>query len=352
MQKRRFSARITLLVLAALCGAAFLAAPAEARAVNVKAMTRNLYLGTDLIPIALSRDQAELERNIATGFQQVRDNNPAARMMLVAREIKRQKPDVIGIQEAGIWRTGPKGDSSPARRVVFNYLSLLRRAMRRLGLRYRLGRVQPEVDIEGPSASGVDVRFTQQDALFIRRRPGLRVQRLRADNFDAILNFPTQTLGPIPVKRGWTLADLVFRGKRFRFVNHHAEAYSEDVRVAQARELVARGGPARSSRPVILVGDLNSDPNGSGGQPAGGYNVIRGAGFTDTWAAAHPSDPGLTCCNDAALSDPQSTFDSRIDYVFERGRFRTRGSRIFGASRAGGRWASDHAGVVSTLVLP
>jgi hypothetical protein len=349
--QNRTASRLTFLVLAALCGAAFFAAPAaEARAVRVKAMTRNLYLGTDLIPIALSSNQSELEQRIAAGFQQVRDNNPAARMRLVAREIKHHNPDLIGIQEAGIWRTGPKGDSRPARNVAFNYLSLLRRAMRRLGLRYRLGKVQPEIDIEGPSASGVDVRFTQQDALFVRRRPGLRMLRFRSDNFDSRFDFPSALLGPIAIERGWTSADLSFRGRRFRFVNQHIEAYNGDVAEAQARELVRRGGPARSSRPMILAGDLNSDPNGAGGQSAAAYNVVAAARFTDTWTAAHPGNPGYTFGLDAALQTPD--FNRRLDFVFERGRFRTVRSQLFGGSPVGGQWASDHKGVVTTLRHP
>jgi endonuclease/exonuclease/phosphatase family metal-dependent hydrolase len=348
VQNRRV--RLSLLVLAALCGAAFFAAPAAEAAIGIKAMSRNLYLGTDLVPVAASGDQATLERNIQAAFQQVRDNNPARRMALVAREIARHDPDVVGLQEAGIWRTGPKGSSSPARRVVFNYLALLQRAMRRLGLRYRLGRVEPELDIEGPSAGGVDVRFTQQDALLVRRRPGLRVQRLRSGNFDARFDFPAPTLGNVPVVRGWTFADLSFRGRRFRFVNTHLEAYSEDARVAQARELFARGGPARTSRPVILAGDMNSDPNGAGDSPAGAYDVITGARFTDTWNAAHPGNTGYTFGLDAALRD--ADFVKRIDFVFERGRFSTRRSQVFGRSPVRRQWASDHAGVVSTLRHP
>lgn len=349
MQNRR-AVRLSLLVLAATCGAAFFAVPAAEAAFRVKAMSRNLYLGTDLVPIAASRDQAELEQRVATAFQQVRDNNPARRMALVAREIRRHRPDVIGIQEAGIWRTGPKGSPSRARRVAFNYLALLQRSMRRLGLRYRLGRVQREIDIEGPSAGGVDVRFTQQDALFVRRGRGLRVRRFRSDNFDARLNFPSAVLGPIPVERGWTSADLTLRGTRFRVVNQHIEAYSDDIRTAQARELVARGGPARSSRPVILVGDLNSDPNGAGGQGAGAYNVVTGAGFTDTWTAARPGNPGYTFGLDAALRT--ADFDRRIDFVFERGRFRTLRSQLVGGAPVRGQWPSDHKGVVTTLLLP
>jgi hypothetical protein len=350
VQKDRFPVRLALIVVAAACAVTFLAVPAAQAAVRVKAMTRNLYLGTDLVPLAAASNQAELEQRVAAAFQQVRDNKPALRMRLMAREIARYDPDLIGIQEAGIWRTGPKGSQSPAQQVVFDYLALLQRAMRRLGLRYRLGRVEREIDIEGPSAAGEDVRFTQQDALFVRRRPGLRVHRFRSDNFDARLNFPSAVLGNIPIPRGWTSADVSLRGERFRFVNQHIEAYSDPIRTAQAQELVARGGPARSSRPVILVGDLNSDPEGRGGQGEGAYNVVRRAGFTDTWARAHPGNPGFTFGLDAALRTPD--FNRTIDYVFERGRFRTLRSQLFGGSPVRGQWPSDHKGLLTTLLLP
>lgn len=349
MQNRR-AVRFTLLVLAALCGVAFFAVPAAEAAFKVKAMSRNLYLGTDLVPVAASGDQATLERNVQTAFQQVADNNPARRMGLIAREIRRHKPDVIGIQEAGIWRTGPKGSSVPARNVRFNYLALLQRAMRRLGLRYRLVEVQQELDIEGASAGGEDVRFTQQDALMVRRKRGLRVLRSASDNFDTRFNFPSAVLGPIPVLRGWNSVDLAFRGRRFRVVNQHIEAYNDDVRTAQARELYLRGGPARTRRPVIVVGDLNSDPQGRGGQGQGGYEAMRAGGFTDTWTAANRRARGFTFGVDAALEDAE--FNRRIDFVFEKGRFRTRRSQLFGRSPVRGQWASDHAGVVSTLVHP
>ena len=342
--------RLTLLASAAVCGAAFLAAPAaEAAPVRVKAMTRNLYLGADLVPIAAAQNREQLERRVADTLQQVRANDFNARAALIAREVKRHKPDLIGIQEAGIWRTGPKDSPAPAQDVVYDYLAILRRAFARAGLRYRLGRVTRELDIEGPSADGQDVRFTQQDTLFVRRRPGLRVLRQRSDNFDARFDFPSQTLGNVPIPRGWQSADLSFRGKRFRFVNVHTEAYNADINTAQTRELVARRGPARSRRPVILAGDLNSDPQGRE-QAAGAYNVVRAARFTDTWVAANRTSPGFTFGVDAALRTPD--FDRRIDFVFERGRFRTLRSARFGTSPVNGRWASDHAGVVTTLLLP
>jgi hypothetical protein len=112
--------------------------------VRIKAMMRNLYMGTDLIPIAQAPDRAQLESWVAAGLKQVRANNFPARARRIAQELKRQRPEVIGIQEAALWRTGPKNSASPARRVVLNYVAILRRAFRAAGLRRLLGRVETE----------------------------------------------------------------------------------------------------------------------------------------------------------------------------------------------------------------
>jgi endonuclease/exonuclease/phosphatase (EEP) superfamily protein YafD len=97
------------------------------------------------------------------------------------------------------------------------------------------------------------------------------------------------------------------------------------------------------------VGDLNSDPAGRGGQGEGAYKAIRAAGFTDTWTAANRRRPGFTFGLDAALDN--AAFDRRIDFVLEKGRFRTLRSQLFG-SPVRGQWPSDHKGVVSTLRHP
>ena len=80
---------------------------------------------------------------------------------------------------------------------------------------------------------------------------------------------------PTDVTRGWTSVDAKVRNApKIRFVNTHLEAFDNQpsnhtnqgtdvgngvVRWAQAKELIATGGPATGSLPVILVGDLNSD---------------------------------------------------------------------------------------------
>ena len=111
---------------------------------------------------------------------------------------------------------------------------------------------------------------------------------------------PVQT-GVITSKRGWAWVEGSLKGRKFRFVNTHLESAAEAPRVAQAKELVAKGGPARSKRSTIVVGDLNSDrPNTTGASPVA-YKTIIGAGFKDAWLqATKGKETPYTCC----LKDP------------------------------------------------
>src|SRR3954454_2238329 len=83
-------------------------------------------------------------------------------------------------------------------------------------------------------------------------------------HFSHLLNVTVSGI-PISVTRGWTSVDAVVGHSRpIHFVNTHLEAFDDEtqhpsIRSQQAGELVAPGGPARSTLPVILVGDLNSD---------------------------------------------------------------------------------------------
>jgi endonuclease/exonuclease/phosphatase family metal-dependent hydrolase len=348
--------RLLLLALsAAILTAAFAAPAADARGVKLKAMTRNLYLGTDLIPIAVAPTQAELEQRALEGYNQVKANDFAARAKRIAAEAKSNKPDLIGLQEAALWRRGPKdGAGSPATQVEIDYIKLLSSALKKAGLKYRVARVQQEFDLEADAADGRDVRLTMRDAILVRQRKGLRVLKTRGGNFKARLVFPSPVLGPITVKRGWVNADLSLGGKRFRFVNTHLESYGAAQRLAQANELIAPGGPARSTMPTVLTGDLNSDSKGRGGNSADAYKALTGFKFNDTWIKANGKAPGLSCCRGPSLTHPAKAYDSRIDYVMTRGKVSTQASKLLDAKasdRINGLSPSDHAGVVSSLTL-
>jgi hypothetical protein len=95
-------------------------------------------------------------------------------------------------------------------------------------------------------------------------------------------------IGNVTIQRGWTSVDAKVRGKSYRFINAHTEAFHPGVEYAQSAELLQ--GPANTTMPVILTGDLNTDAENSGAS----YLLFLNAGFVDTGDLAHPADPGYT----------------------------------------------------------
>jgi endonuclease/exonuclease/phosphatase family metal-dependent hydrolase len=363
--------RIPLTFAAAFAALAVAAPPASAngddapapraqpRAATLKVMTRNIYLGADISkPIGQTGD-AFVQANTEV-WDMVRETNFPARAPRLAREIARTKPDLIGLQEVALWRRGAQGVSdgpqTPARQVVYDFLRILRRALADRGLRYRLGSVQNEADVEGPTTYGYDVRLTMRDAILVKRRKGLRIRRRSGDNFTAAFTVPTP-VGVYNVLRGWTAVDMSYRGRRFRFLDTHLEAYIPAVRQAQAAELVAPGGPADRAR-VILVGDLNSEPQARDSGDPVPYQTLTGAGFRDTWDLRHGSRLANSCCMDQEnIKDPPpAPFDHHIDHILVKPRMKTLSNKIVGNDRRNrtrsGLWPSDHGGHVAKLRLP
>ena len=336
---------------------ALLAAPAaEAKpGPKLTVMTRNIYLGGNIaLPIGATSSE-DFEQRTTQLWQQVQATDFPARAKLLAREVRRTRPDVIGLQEVALWRRGPDGlkdaSATPATTVVYDFLATLRRE---LGSSYRLGNVQAEADIEAPTSLGYDVRVTMRDAVLVRKRKGLRIRRRLGGNYKATFEVPTQ-IGTLISRRGWTAVDGSLRGKRFRLVNTHLEAFSDPVRLAQARALAA--GPVRKDGTVIVVGDLNSDPTGATGAKPDAYNVFRSAGLRDTWLLRNPKGSGNNCClqRETLTDPPPGPFDHRVDHILAKGRFTVLRTRIVGtdpANRtAAGLWPSDHGGGATTLRL-
>ena len=121
----------------------------------------------------------------------------------------------------------------------------------------------------------------------------------------------------------------------------------DQVQAAQAAEIMTE--LAGESLPVIVVGDLNSNADGTS-TPT--YADFLDAGYSDAWAQAGTGD-GLTCCHEDDLRNPTATLVKRIDYVLYRGGLEVVSAAVVGADPAemtlSGLWASDHAGVVATL---
>jgi endonuclease/exonuclease/phosphatase family metal-dependent hydrolase len=339
---------------------AALAQSKRGKAPTLKVMTRNIYLGGNIFLPLGAKDRAEFEQKTTELWNQVQSTNFPARAKLLAREIRKTGPDLIGLQEVALWRRSPDGvkdgAATPSTTVVYDFLKTLNAELKALGLRYRVAVLQQEADIEA-STQQYDVRLSMRDVILVKRkRNGVKVLRARSKQFKADVTIPTQG-GPITSNRGWTYVDASLAGTRFRFVNTHLESALEEPRVAQAKELVARGGPARAKTPVILVGDLNSDPKNRTGASPVAYRTLTRFGFKDTWNLAKSKSRGFSCClRDPLLKDPPPfPGDHLIDHTLVKPRIRTTRAVIVGRDpgerTATGLWPSDHAGVVTTLRL-
>ena len=122
-----------------------LPAAASAKKQDLKVMTRNVYLGADLIPLAAAPDRASRSsRPRPSASRPSRATTSRRRAKALAAEIKKAKPDVIGVQEATIWRRGADGvkdgSATPATQVIYDSSKELRKALKRAGTPYKRGR--------------------------------------------------------------------------------------------------------------------------------------------------------------------------------------------------------------------
>jgi endonuclease/exonuclease/phosphatase family metal-dependent hydrolase len=342
----------------------------------VSTMTRNLYLGANLTPAIGAKSLDEFVAANGQILREVTANDFPTRAKGLAQEILATKPDLVGLQEVALWRTGPPslapvlGGPLTASTVRYDYLQLLLDQLNKGPDRYEVVVVQNEFDLEAPADENnvagdgpqpivnaeINGRLTMRDVILARTSGGVHTANAQSANFKTLL--PVEILGAkLPIKRGWTATDAKVRGSGwFRFVNTHLEAFDPaalvpSIRALQAAELVAPGGPATGSLPVVLVGDLNSDDDtvAPGDQQA--YRVLLQAGFVERSTA----DP-LSCCLESSLlavgaGGSIADFDHQVDHVMTNApqEITLEDSKVTGLLPVNGFWNSDHAGVFSAL---
>lgn len=338
-------------------------AQASARTGTTVVMTRNLYLGADLIPAVGSPDAPSLAQAAADVFEHLKATDFPRRSKLIAEEIADARPDLIGLQEVALWRTGAFNDPSEATTVALDFLEELEHDLAALDLAYTTAVVQETFDAEVPASQSSgdvpvfkDIRLTQRNVILVRE--GVDYGNARSATYATNLVFPG--VGGIPGNdlvdvRGWQSIDVLRADGHtsFRFVNTHLDAFAAPIRTAQAQELV--DGPLRTPNKVVAVGDFNSPP---AGPDSGAYQVLtsRSNGkLRDVWREAKGQEAGFTCCQAADLRNADSTASTRIDLVLTRTpAVKARAARLVGTSAptADGLWASDHFGVVAGVSLP
>ena len=324
---------------------------------EIKVATYNMYLGAELLDIFLSSSPEELVAEVGEAYSDMQAGRPDERIDEIADQIATASPDVVGLQEVALWRTGEPFDPAAAETVAYDYLQMLLDSLAERGAHYAPVAVQTNLDREltgfFPAAPPLDIRYTDRVAILARtdlQTSRLKLEGTQTGTFKVLL--PVLLLGnPLEIPRGWASVDIKHRGRIYRFVNAHLEAFDDTVQYYQALELLQ--GPTNTDMPVILAGDFNSDPIFNGAS----YNALLGGGFTDIWTAAGSGGAGhtwpLSPENPAVILTPFW----RVDHIMARGSVTLSSIDVIGEdplldlTTPSSFRPSDHAGLTATVLL-
>jgi hypothetical protein len=346
---------------------------------SIKVYTRNLYIGTDFDSV-LAAPPAEFLGAVQEAFAEIIATNFPQRAEALAEEIATIRPHLIGLQEVFNFLLVPTPDGVNRNPPFIDYLETLREALAKRGLHYRVAAVVHNIDLTFPCSlfgcppGAGALRVLDRDVILARIDVATTVaafdcQPPSADgcNYEARLPLVLPPFLTSSVVRGFVGVDAVVHGETYRFVTTHLEvreAVGQDgtaVQRAQAVELVDTiGRRTPPKRPVILVGDFNSEPTDAGDSP---YHIIRNAAYADTWKQnilKSQIPEGFTCCQDSDLNNNASLLDDRVDIIFVKNNlgvlpFSFTGlvfSIVVGDERISDRqpqWSSDHAGPFAVL---
>ena len=384
-------------LVAVLASTAFATAADAAKREPVTVMTRNIYLGGDIMrPLVAVGNQTGAAALISFANANwtladiaLRQTDFPTRAQLLAKEIDDRRPDLIGLQEVALWRTGalelppdPDFGSPNSTTVTQDFLAILLDAVEDRGLDYEAVVVKPEADVEGPAFLGVpgpnstflgsnprDVRLTMHDVILRRVDRDVKVVRKGSETYDTQFG---ASLGGATFEftRGYAWADVIVNERPFRFINTHLESVSSNIALGQASELL-EGAARPVGKSTVLLGDFNSDPLNSSVKPTdsvphyAAYRLLSGdeggggtGPYTDEWLQFAPSSDGWTSgFNEFVNDDTTEDIDHRIDLILGR---KADGDAIpvddgwiVGTDQANrsatGLWPSDHAGVVLEL---
>jgi hypothetical protein len=360
-------------VIVALVATATVAARADQldrRAVTV--MTQNLYQGTEFRHIqalaganptleeALEATTADYGTYLATRFPD--------RASQIAAEIAQSRPALVGLQEVATWHAGafdPQHPFALPAPVSEDFTQVLIAALAARGIHYAsVSRHDDNFTLAFPvvTPTGLAAVGMVESGVILARTdlpPGqLKLSNPQSGTFNARIPLIPNPLDPDPphgfqFTNSWQSIDVTVRGKSFRFITTHLDALAPAGVVSgpQAQELLA--GPANTSLPVIVSGDMNSGLTSA--PPA--YEAFVAGGLNDSWTAVGLGAPPLTCCHLAPndlVSDPSATYTEDLDHIFTRGDFSVVDEHLVGnlapnPPPASFIWPSDHAGMVATL---
>ena len=354
----------------------FSRARAGSPALNV--VSYNVYWGAQVEEL-LTTDPSQIPMVAAGLWGDVQKTNFPERAAAIAKQIEFADAHVVGLQEIAVYRFDQEsgyelgGELPPpdAEYVVLDFLQVLTDVLEARGLYYTAASKSENLDIELPMCTDAtlcfplaDIRLTDYDVILVR--DDVEWENPADGNFAAAL--PVDVGGQMIYKpSGWASVDITLKGNHYRFVNAHLEPADvlpdgeihPDIAYIQAMQLQELLGIAGASPfPVVLVGDLNSDADGS---TTPTYQAVRDAGFVDTWLEGRPRGVGYTANQPSDLMNEVSALFHRIDFIFYRDEFTVAKGKLRGSVAAeaigdeqgdrteSGLWPSDHAGVAATL---
>ena len=282
-------------------------------------MTRNLYLGADLTPAIGAAKPADAF--VAANGQILREvtaNDFPIRAKGLAEEILQKKPDLVGLQEVALWRTGPPSlapvltGGPTATTVRYDYLQeLLDRAEQgpdALRSRRRPERVRPRGARRRERrsrrrAAGDRQRRDQRPPDDARRDPRpARRRRRQPKTRSRATSTPCwrcrSSAVPVTIKRGWTATDAKVRGS-----GGSASSTPTSRRSPAAGPSIGRRRPSwspRAARRRAPAGrprrrsQLRRRHRRSGDRLA--YEALLAAGMVE-----RSTDDPLSCCLNSSL---------------------------------------------------
>jgi endonuclease/exonuclease/phosphatase family metal-dependent hydrolase len=324
-------------------------------------MTQNMDAGTDLtFAIGELLGFFPPGLGVELTYQEILATDIPQRAALLAAKVAIEKPDLLALQEATLWRTGASVDTATT--VLADQLQLLLSSLAADGVPYDIVAVDSLTDIALPKTSGGALRITDRDVLLVRadlRPPAFHLSDVHANTFDAVYS-----LGGLQVPSGWISAIVHTGNRHFRLVSTHLQSpvpgdpTAIAVQTAQANQFIHE--LRNSTVPVVIAGDFNSDAiqgtAGPGPDNTATAALIQAAGYADTWTIA---GSGLGPTWPLYLEDqfPPPFFAhsfpfERIDLIFSQGLSVISVEDVLAPGSVVNQWpyfASDHAGVLAVF---
>ena len=326
----------------------------------VKVMTRNVYIGTDVGDLLTDATSIfEIPGLVTSAFNALQSTDFSKRAKVLADEIEKTKPHVIGLQEvAKVFYQSPgdflAGNPVPANELLYDYLEILVAELSSRGLSYSAATILENADIELPMNTSAmsdpgsvfdDVRLVDRDVILVRSD----VQTSNAFSVQYSAELVVDTTLNIAIPRGYNSVEAQIGTNTYRIVNTHLEAFDpvDILRSAQLTELLA--ALEDETLPLIMLGDFNA---AAPANPV--YQAILSAGFTDSWTenTLTYNAGGFTFGHDGDLKNKSANFFTRIDFIFVRSQMAFKIGEAFVTGdelrdrTSSGLWPSDHGGVI------